>query len=106
MRSLFIAIHPEHASEPRLQRRVLKLGGSRCLPRAETGSGSHGLKNKGPIREDRPFRRLHLANKLASSVAFRQRKEIVLPLAVSVCPEIWSFVAIAPNDVDVHFLSG
>jgi hypothetical protein len=60
---------------------------------------------RGPIRKDWPSRRHGLADKHAGSVAFGQSEQIVLPLPVSVCPEIRGFVAIAADDVDIHFFS-
>jgi len=47
----------------------------------------------------------NLADELARSIALGQSQQIVLPLAVSVCPEVRGFVAIARDDLDVHFFS-
>lgn len=64
------------------------------------------LERRAPFARTGPSHRQALADELAGTVAFGQSQQIVLPLPVSVCPEIWRFIAIATDDVDVDFLSG
>jgi hypothetical protein len=47
-----------------------------------------------------------LADNLACSVTFIQSQQIVLPLTVSVCPEIKGLVSVASHNADVRFLPG